>query len=103
MDSNRGSTTGLRLQELGAQTSFADMQPRASAQLIAQYLRERLREVPGVIGVICGEGDQGQTITVVVEELHGPTRRQVHDAFYAVREALQPTHVDMTVAQGDTL
>lgn len=98
-----GSEALLQLSDPGVAGTVADMRPGDSARLIAQYLRYRLREVDGVTRVICAEADRGYTITVVVEDLRGPARRQVHDAFYAIRSALQPSHVDLTVAQRDTL
>ena len=93
----------LQLDEPGVAATVADMRPRESADLIAQYLRYRLRHTDGVVEVVCAEADRGHTITVVVEDLRGPARREVHDAFYAIRAALQPVHVDMTVVQRDTL
>lgn len=103
MTSETDKVASLLLRAPGMAASIAAMRPAESAALIAQYLRDRLCGVPGVIDVVSGEADHGPTITVVVDDLRGPGRRQVHNAFYAVREALQPSGLDMTVAQRDTL
>ena len=70
--------------------------------LTVQYLARQLAGDPGVECMLAEDHPDGFTVTVVVANFWGPSRRHAHDAFLRFRRAFRTRAVGLTVAQSGT-